>query len=112
MTLDPTLVGIGAAILAGVIAVMMPVSKHRVNQTLVSVILVVLIFVAALAFLEIPLAVPVAIGVSAVVVAARFILGGLRTAIYHNFTRYLRRDYWQRKVGQSIIGSDRRRRRN
>ena len=109
MTVDPTLIGIGAAILAAVLAVYMPVSKRRVNQTIIDVIIVVLIFVAAFAFFEIPLALLVGVIVSAVVIAARFILGTVRTAIYHNVTRYLRRDYWQRKVGQSIIGSNSRR---
>lgn len=111
MTIDPKLLGIGAAILAGVLAVYMPVSKRRVNQTIISLVIAVLIFVAAFAFFDAIVALPVAVAASAIVIAARFILGGLRSAIYHNLTRYLRRDYWQRKVGQGIIGSARRRRR-
>lgn len=112
MTIDPTLLGIGAAILALILTVYMPVSKRRVNQTIVSLIIAVLIFVAAFAFLKIELAIPVGIGVSVVVIGGRFILGGIRSAIYTNFTRYLRRDYWQRRVGQGIIGGRRRRRRD
>lgn len=112
MTIDPTLLGIGAAILAAILAVSMPVSKRRANQTIIGIVIAVLIFVAAFAFFDVPQAIPIGIGVSIVVVAARYILGGIRSAIYTNFTRYLRRDYWQRKIGQSIVGSGRRRRRN
>lgn len=111
MTVDPTLIGIGAAILAVVLTVYMPVSKRRVNQTVIAVVIAILIFVAAFAFLEIPLAIPVGLVVSVVVIAGRFVLGGIRSTIYHNCTRYLRRDYWQRKIGQNIIGSNRRGRR-
>ncbi|MBI4675096.1 MAG: hypothetical protein HY741_25935 [Chloroflexi bacterium] len=112
MTIDPKLIGIGAAILAAVLVVYMPVNKRRVNQTIVALVLAILIFVAAFSFLEIALALPVAAGVTLVVIVLRFVLGGLQSFIYRNFTRYLRRDYWQRRVGQSIIGSGRRRRRN
>ena len=112
MTIDPTLIGIGAAILAAILTIYMPVSKRRVNQTIIALVIVILIFVAALAFLEIPIAIPVAIGVSVVVIGGRLIMGSLRSVIYHNFTRYLRRDYWQRRVGQAIVGSARRRRRD
>lgn len=111
MTIEPTLIGIGAAILAGILTVYMPVSKRRVNQTVISVVIAILIFVAAFAFLEVPLAIPVAVVISVVVIAGRFVLGGIRSTIYHNCTRYLRRDYWQRKVGQNIIGSGTRRKR-
>lgn len=109
MTVDPFLIGVGAALLALILTVYMPVSKRKVNQTIVGLVIAVLIFVAAFAFLEIPLAIPVAIAVSIVVIVGRFILGGIRSAIYTNFTRYLRRDYWQRRVGQGLIGSRRRR---
>ncbi len=111
MTIDPKLIGIIAGILAAVLTIYMPVSKRRVNQTLISIVIAVLIFVAVFAFFQIELALPIALGASILVVGARLILGGLRSAIYHNFTRYLRRDYWQRKVGQSIIGGSSRRRR-
>lgn len=112
MTIDPTLVGIGAGILAAVLIVYMPVSKRKVNQTIINLVIAVLIFVAAFAFLAIELAIPVALGVSVLVILARALMGGLRSWIYRNFTRYLRRDYWQRRVGQGLIGSSRRRRRD
>lgn len=110
--IDPAILGIGAIVLAALLILYMPVSKRKVNQTVVNLVLVVLVFVAAFAFLEIPQAVPVGIAVSVGIITARWILGGVRSAIYTNFTRYLRRDYWQRRIGQGIIGSNRRRRRN
>ncbi len=111
MTLDPKLVGVGAAILAALLIVFMPVNRRRVNQTLVALLSAFLIFVAAFSLLEAELALPVAVGVAVAVIAARFILGGLQSFIYRNFTRYTRRDFWQRRIGQSILGSSRRRRR-
>lgn len=111
MTFDSRLVGIGAGILAVVLMLYLPVSKRRVNQVVVNLVIAVLIFVAVFAFFEIQLAFPIATGLVIVVILARFVVGSLRSAIYTNFTRYLRRDYWQRKVGQGIIGSSRRRRR-
>jgi hypothetical protein len=112
MTIEPTLLGIGAALLALILAVYMPVSKRKVNQTIVNLVIAVLIFVAAFAFFPFPTAAVVGVGASVAVIVPRFLLGGLRSAIYTNFTRYLRRDYWQRKIGQGIIGSARRRRRD
>lgn len=111
MSLDPTLIGIVAAILAGVLTIYMPVSKRKVNQTIVALVIAILIFVAAFAFFEMQIALLVGTVASVVVIVGRYILGGIRSAIYTNFTRYLRRDYWQRKIGQGIIGSERRRRR-
>lgn len=112
MMLDPKLIGIGAAILAAVLVFYMPVSKRRVNQTIVNLVIAILIVVAALAFLQIELALPIGIGIAVVVILARFVIGGLRSAIYTNFTRYTRRDYWNRRVGQAMTGGRRRRRRD
>jgi hypothetical protein len=112
MTIDPKVVGIGAAILAAVLIVYMPVNKRRVNQTLVALVIAFLIFVAAFSFLNAELALPVGAGVALVIIVARLVLGGLQSFVYRNFTRYTRRDFWQRRIGQSILGSGRRRRRN
>ena len=112
MTIDPKVVGVSAALLAAVLIVFMPVNKRRVNQTIVALVIAFLIFVAAFSFLNAELALPVGAGITLVIVAARFVTGGLRSFVYHNFTRYTRRDFWQRRIGQSILGSGRRRRRN
>jgi uncharacterized membrane protein HdeD (DUF308 family) len=108
VSIDPTLVGIGAAVLAGILSIVMPVSRRRVNQTIVSAIIVVLVFVAAFALFEPGLAIVLALGASVLIIGARFILGGVRSTLYHYVTRYTRRDYWQRRVGQAIIGGRRR----
>lgn len=110
MALDPKLVGIGAAILAGVLIVSMPVNKRRVNQSIVALIIACLVFVAAFTLLNAELALPVAAAIVLAVIVARFVLGGLQSFIYRNFTRYTRRDFWQRRIGQNILGSGRRRR--
>ncbi len=112
MTLDPKLVGGGAAILAAALIVFMPVNRRRVNQTLVALISAFLIFVAAFSLLDAATALPVAAVIAITAIAVRFVLGGLKSFIYRNFTRYTRRDFWQRRIGQSILGSSRRRRRN
>lgn len=111
MTIDPRLVGAGAAILAAVLIFYMPVNRRRVNQTVISLVIALLIFVAAFSFLSVELALPVGAAIALVVIVARLLLGGLRSFVYRNFTRYTRRDYWQRRVGQGIMGSGRRRRR-
>ena len=112
MTIDPKLVGIGAALLAGVLIVYMPVSRRRVNQTLIAIMIAALVFVAAFSFLDVELALPVAAGIALVAIVARLVLGGLRSFVYRNFTRYTRRDYWQQRVGQTFLGGGRRRRRD
>lgn len=110
MTIDPRIIGIGAAILAALLIVYMPVSKRKVNQTIVSIVIGILIFVAAFSFLNAESALPVGAGIVLSVILVRFVFGGFRSFVYRNFTRYTRRDYWQRRIGQSIIGSNRRRR--
>lgn len=112
MTIDRNLIGIGAAILAALLIVYMPVSAHRVNQTVVSLVIVVLIFVAAFSLFEPELATVVAIGVSIVVVALRTLMRWVRSFLWRNLFRYTRRDFWQRRIGQVLIGSRRRRRRD
>lgn len=111
MTIDPRLIGGGAALLAAVLTVYMPVSKRRVNQTVIAVVLAILIFIAAFAFLDPPYALIAGAAITLVVLGARFLMGTFRTVLYHNITRYTRRDFWQRKVGQAVLGGGRRRRR-
>lgn len=113
MTIDRNLIGIGAALLALVLAIYMPVSSRKANQTILSAVVIALVFVAAFSLLEPAQALPVAVVVSALVVVARFAAGTLRSFLYHNVFRYTRRDYWNRRVGRAILGGSRRgRRRN
>lgn len=109
MIIDRNLIGIGAAILALLLAVFLPVSSRKANQTIIAVVVAVLIFVAAFSILEPAQALPVAVIATIIVVAIRFVMGTVRSFLYRNVTRYTRRDYWQRRVGQAIIGGRRRR---
>jgi hypothetical protein len=111
MTIDPFVIGVGSAIIAAVLAVFMPVSQHRVNQNLVSILIAIFVFVAAFAFFEIPLALGVGLVVSVGVIAGRGLLRNVRHLLYHNVTRYTRRQYWNQRVGRAILGSGRRTRR-
>lgn len=111
MTIDPFWLGIGAAILAAVLTFFMPVSGHRVNQTLIAVIIVVLIFVAAFALLpDFTTALLVAIVVSALAIIYRDVMRFVKHAVY-GVTKYTRRDWWYRRVGESLLGTRRGRRR-
>lgn len=112
MTFDPKLVGVGAAILATVLVVYMPVQRRRVNQTIVALVITCLIFVAAFAFWNAELALPIGAGLALAVIVTRLLWGGLQSFVYRNFTRYTRRDFWQRRIGQSVLGGSRRRKRN
>lgn len=105
---DPNIIGIGSSIIAFVLIIMMPVSKHRVNQTLVSVLIALFIFAAAFSFFGPEQAVIVGIAITLIALAGRAIIRFTRTCLYHNVTRYTRRDFWQRRVGRAILGGGRR----
>ena len=110
MTLDPNTVGIGAAVLAVAITFLLPVGPRRVNQTFVTVLIVALILAASLSLLEAPLSLGVAIAASLIAVVYRDIVRFVRHIVY-DVTKYRRRDYWYRRIGQSVLGSRPRRRR-
>ncbi len=105
------LVGIGSAILAAVLTFMMPVSAHRVNQMLITVLIVVLVFAAAFSIWDMPLALEVAIGASAAAIIYRDILRWIKTALWHNVFRYTHRYYWYNRIGRAILGGGKRQRR-
>ena len=110
MTIEPFWIGIGAAVLAGVLTFMMPVEVRRVNQTVVIAIIVVLIFVAAFSLFDFNAAIIVGVVVSVLAVIYRDVMRFLRRTVY-GFTKYTRRDYWYRRIGQGLVGSGRRGRR-
>ncbi len=107
MMVDPFILGIGSAILALVITLFIPVSHHRVNQTLIAVIITILIFVAAFAIFDMPLALAVGIGATAVALIYRDILRWVKEFLWHNVYRYTHRYYWYNRVGRAIIGDGR-----
>lgn len=107
---DRLIIGIGAAILAILITFAMPVQARRVNQRLVTLLIVVLCFAAALLLLDFPLSILVAIGASVVAILYRDVVRFVRHAIY-DVTKYRRRDFWYRRVGETVLGGGRRARR-
>lgn len=109
MTLDRMLLGAGAGVLALVVTFMMPVSVRRVNQAFISLLIAVLFFTAAFALLESPLSWIVAVGATLAAIIYRDVIRFVKH-VYWNVTKYSRRDFWYRRVGQAILGNRRRRR--
>lgn len=107
--MDNTLVGWGAAVLAAIMTFAMPVSGRRVNQALISLLIVLLCFVAAFSLLEPGLAFVAAIAASALALIGRGIARFVRHASYE-VTKYGRRDYWYRRAGRALFSERRRRR--
>ena len=103
MTIEPMWLGIGSAVLAAVLTFFMPVQVHRLNQTFIAIIIVVLVFIAAFSLFDLPLSLVVAIGASVAAIIFRDVLRFVRHAVY-GVTKYTRRDYWYRRVGQTLIG--------
>ena len=112
MMVDPLVLGIGSALLALVLTFFIPVSPHRVNQTLISIIIAILIFVAALALVDMPLAFGVGIAGTAVAIIYRDIMRWVKEFMWHNVYRYTHRYYWYNRIGRAILGGGRRRRRS
>jgi hypothetical protein len=110
MDTNSNLLGLGAAFLAAVMTFAMPVSARRVNQALIAGLIIVLCFVAAFALLPESQALGVGIVASLVAVAYRAVARWVRSAIW-NITKYFRRDYWYRRIGQAALGRERRARR-
>ena len=109
--IDPFILGIGSALLAIVLTFAIPVSPHRVNQSLISIVIGILVFVAAFAIFDMPLALGVAIAGTAVAVIYRDVMRWIKEFLWHNVFRYTHRYYWYNRVGRAIIGTGRRRRR-
>jgi predicted branched-subunit amino acid permease len=107
---DNNLLGLGAAVLAVVMTFAMPVGARRVNQALIAVIIVVLCFVAAFSLFPEAQALGVGIVASLVAIAYRTAARWIRNVIW-NVTKYTRRDYWYRRIGESVVNRGRRRRR-
>jgi hypothetical protein len=112
MMVDPLILGIGSAILALILTIFIPVSPHRVNQTLISFVIAVLIFVSALAIFDMPLALVVGIAATLVAVIYRDVMRWIKEFMWHNIFRYTHRYYWYNRVGRAILGGGNRRRRN
>ncbi len=111
MTIEPFWLGAGAALLAGIMTFFMPVSGHKVNQSLVAAIIVVLIFISSFSMFDLTLALIVAIVSSALAIIYRDVHRFIRQTLY-GVTKFSRRDYWYRRVGHMLLGARGRRNRS
>ncbi len=103
--------GVGSAALALVMTFMMPVSHHRVNQGLISILIAILFFVAAFCLLEIPEAILAGIVATGLALLYRDIVRWIKEFMWHNVYRYTHRYYWYNRVGRAVLGGGARGRR-
>ena len=87
----------------------MPVSPRRLNQRLVNIIVVILCFASALALLDIPLSLVVAAASALLAILYRDVIRFVRHVVY-DVTKYRRRDFWYRRIGEAVVGRGSRRR--
>jgi chromate transport protein ChrA len=112
MMIDPLLLGIGSAVLALILTVLIPVSPHRVNQTLISAVIAILVFVTAFAIFDMPLALVLGVAGTLAAIVYRDVARWIKEFMWHNVFRYTHRYYWYNRVGRAILGGGRRRGRN
>ena len=88
----------------------MPVAPRRVNQGIVTLLLTVLIAVAAFSLFDLPMSLIVGVVALVVVVIVCDVARFVRHAVY-GVTKYTQRDYWYRRVGHAVLGARSRTRR-
>jgi hypothetical protein len=103
------LIGSGAAVLAVVATFLLPVSPRRVNQGVVTLLIATLVFAAAFLLLEMPLSLGIALAATAAAIVYRDVMQFVRHLVY-DVTKYRRRDFWYRRIGQTVLGGRSRRR--
>ena len=103
MSIERLVIGAGAGILALVLTFLMPVSPRRLNQRLVNIMVVILCFASALALLDIPLSLAAGLAASVVAILYRDVVRFVRHVVY-DVTKYRRRDFWYRRIGEAIVG--------
>jgi len=100
------LIGAGAAVLAVLATFLLPVSPRRVNQGVVTLMIASLTFVAAFLLFEMPLSLGIALVATAAAIVYRDVMQFVRHLVY-DVTKYRRRDFWYRRVGQAVLGNGR-----
>ena len=108
MTQD-MLIGAGAGVLAVLATFLLPVSPRRVNQGVVTLLIVCLVFAAAFLLFEMPLSLGIALAATAVAIVYRDVMQFVRHLVY-DVTKYRRRDFWYRRIGEAVVGGRGRRR--
>ena len=110
MPVERLILGIGAGVLGIMVTFGLPVSSRRVNQTLPIILIVVFFTVAALSLLDWPIWLIAAAVACGIAIIYRDILRFIKH-VYWDVTKYSRRDYWYRRVGETVLGGGRSRRR-
>jgi hypothetical protein len=103
MSLERLIIGIGAGILAVVLTFLMPVSPRRLNQQLINILVLVSCFASTLALLDFPLSLIAGAAASLVAILYRDVMRFVRHVVY-DVTKYRRRDFWYRRIGEAIVG--------
>ncbi len=111
MSPERLIIGIGAGIIAVVLTFLMPVSPRRLNQRLVNILVLVMCFASALALLDFPLSLAVGAAAALVAILYRDVMRFVRHTVY-GVTKYGRRDFWYRRIGEAIAGRGTRSRRS
>lgn len=106
MSLERLILGVGAGVLALVLTLFMPVSPHRTNQRLINILILALCFASALSLLDIPLSLIVGAAASLIAIVYRDVVRFVKHVVY-DVTKYRRRDFWYRRIGESIVGGRR-----
>ena len=109
LSFERILIGGIAALLGLLVTFGLPVSPRRVNQTLPIIMMAALFFGAAYAFLEWPVWAIAGFVAVAVGIIYRDIVRFVKH-IYWDVTKYSRRDFWYRRIGEAVLGSNSRRR--
>ncbi len=104
-------IGIGSAVMLALMTFMMPVSHHRVNQNLISILIAILAFVAAFCLWDPPQAIIAGVVATAVALLYRDIVRWAKEFMWHNVYRYTHRYYWYNRAGRVLLGGPERRKR-
>jgi hypothetical protein len=110
MQIEGVLVGTGALLLGLILTFAMPVGARRVNQTLIAVLIAVMFVVAGIAFAPL-LGFPAWLIAAVVVAVVAILIRDVRRFVkhvYYDVTKYSRRDFWYRRVGEAVLGGGRR----
>ena len=100
------LIGVGAGLLGLIITFGVPVNRRRINQAVPTLLIIVMFFTSSLSVLVFPEWLIAGITASVLALIYRDIVRFIKH-VYWDVTKYSRRDYWYRRVGEAILGKKR-----
>lgn len=106
MSGNTLLIGIAAGVIGLAMTFLMPVSARRVNQALVGLIVVAVFGAAAVLLFPAPDSLVIAAVASIAALLYRDVVRFVRH-VYWDLTKYTRRDYWYRRVGEAVLNGRR-----